>query len=88
MSVTADASKSQASSGGDAGASADKKDVTCYGCNKKGHYKNECKSKHLWDKEAAVRKVGASGSQGKSKKGSEKTEEASSSVKRIRKSSL
>lgn len=39
----------------------DKSKVECYGCGKKGHYKGECKSKHLWadgDKHA-VRQVAA-----------------------------
>ena len=39
----------------------DKSKVECYGCHKKGHYKNECKSKHLWSEgeSHSVRKVGA-----------------------------
>lgn len=39
----------------------DKSQVECYGCHKKGHYKSECQSKHLWSgsDSHAVRKVAA-----------------------------
>ena len=39
----------------------DKSQVECYGCHKKGHYKSECRSKHLWSDsdQAATRRATA-----------------------------
>lgn len=40
-------------------AKADLSQVECYGCHKKGHYKTDCKERHLWSAggEQAVRQV-------------------------------
>jgi len=40
----------------------DKSQIECYGCGKKGHYKSECRSPHLWKKPDRVNKVVASAS--------------------------
>jgi len=40
----------------------DKSQVECYSCGKKGHYKSDCRSPHLWKKPDRVSKVAAGAS--------------------------